>query len=565
MKAFRCPEIAQLAHELSLSPVRQRVRQVAGASRAMSLIDATQEYPYSFVCFQVTGYRPRRTEDTMLSGKAVLSDLSQLTEGLTASSPLPATTADRRVYDGDALARRFKVSKKTISRWRARGLAGCWYMFEDGKARMAFTDRSVQVFVAANRDLVRRGASFQLMSTDEKARIIARARELVATGHESLHAVTLRLAEETGRAVETLRYTLRRFDREHFEQALFDRAERAQPIDEQTVIREAHAAGDSIGTLASRFGKRQAEIRRILTVGRAAELADKPIPYIYNESFDAVDAEPCILTEAASHGDAAPEPQDVKLDRVPASVPAYLRDLYRTSLLSREDESRLFRRMNFLLHMAELRRQPLASNIDDATAGDIAEIDRLLEQAGETKNQIIQSNLRLVVSIAKRHLNGRRAANLFELVSDGNIALMRAVEKFDYARGFRFSTYASWAITRHYARTIPEELQHGDRYQTGHDEVLSFTGDRRIDEQTKEAGASDVREAVAGVLKSLDARERAIVQRHYGLANNGDRLTLDEIGREFGISKERVRQIEQRALRKLRSALGERGAELLAG
>jgi len=81
-----------------------------------------------------------------------------------------------------------------------------------------------------------------------------------------------------------------------------------------------------------------------------------------------------------------------------------------------------------------------------------------------------------VVSIARRHVG--RAPCFFEIVSDGNLSLMRAVEKFDYARGFKFSTYASWAIMRNYARTIPEQMYQSARLVTGVDEALAATPDR---------------------------------------------------------------------------------------
>ena len=563
MKRYRCPEIAQLAHELTMSPVRHRLRQVAGAARVIELVEPENDYPYPFVCFHITGYRSRQNaDDAVLSGKSILSDLAQLMDALTVKSPLPVESASGGLFDAEALSKRFNVSKKTISRWRLRGLAGCTYSFGDGKDRLAFSSRSVELFVSRNLELVLRGASFQLMNRAEKARIVVRARELVASERCSLHAATLRLAEETGRAIETIRYTLRRFDRENPEQALFDKIEQAQEIDEKTVIYQAYVAGDSVGALATRFGKRPAEIRRMLTLARATELAEGPISYIYNELFDALGAEPEIFAEPVAATDDE-VPDDVKLTRIPNGVPPYLRDLYRTSLLSREEEASLFRRMNFVLHKAEVARKRLSADVERVGPAEIAEIDAWVQQAGEIKNRIIQSNLRLVVSIAKRHIHGRPSANLFELVSDGNIALMRAAEKFDYARGFRFSTYASWAITRHFARTIPEEIQQQDRFQTGCEELFTITGDQRGVEEA-EASVEQARDAIAGVLKSLDPRERVIVQGHFGLSS-GRTQTLDEIGRQLGISKERVRQIEQRALRKMRSAMGERGAELLAG
>ena len=105
------------------------------------------------------------------------------------------------------------------------------------------------------------------------------------------------------------------------------------------------------------------------------------------------------------------------------------------------------------------------------------EIEALYEQAVATKNEIVRANLRLVVSIAKRHVTPDQ--NFFELVSDGNMSLLRAVEKFDFARGNKFSTYASWAIMKNFARTIPGEFKHRDRFRTSQDEMFAATQEHR--------------------------------------------------------------------------------------
>lgn len=570
MKAYRCQEICRLAHELAMSPLRHRLRQVAAIMRVIDLIEQDREYPYSFVCFRITGYRPRRTADSLLGGKNLITDLVRMLDGLTAANPLPAAAKDR-LLDADAAARRLNVSVKTISRWRERGLAGCWYWFDDGagrgQSRLAFTEKAVESFVCRHRDLVRRGSAFTFMRPEERQRVIDRARELVTAERCSLHAVALRLAEETGRAVETIRCTLRKFDQQHPDEALFDCAGQAALVDAGELIYEAHLAGQDVRSLAASFGKREAEIRRILTLARAKQLAARPVEYIYNPAFDSPDAARLILDEAPFATSLQAEGAlDNLLARPPSELPAYMSELYRTPLLGRDEERGLFRKMNFLLHQAELHRQKIAASPDSASDAEIAAVGDWLDQAREVKNRITRANLRLVVSIAKRHLRGRPEVNLYELISDGNIALMRAVDKFDYARGFRFSTYASWAVMRSYARTVPDELAHAGRFQTGREELLAGAGDYR--EQAEPAAEEEVRAVRAQVahgLEVLDDRERSVVVRHFGLEGAGGGKTLDAIGRELGLSKERVRQIELRALSKLRHALTETGAALLAG
>ncbi len=568
MKSYRCGEIAQLSHELSLSPLRHRLRQVAGIKRAIDLIEPHREYPYTFVCYHITGYHSRRAQDVLLNGKDLITDLIKLLDALTTEHPLPVQASSGELYDGDALATRFNVSTKTIARWRKRGLAGCWYVNDGPKPRrFVYAGRDVERFIAQNLDLVRRGATFQFMGREEKERLIARARELAASEKCGLHVATVLLSEETGRAVETIRYTLRRFDHENPAEALFDKAEQPQEVDEKQVIFQAYLDGDSVAALAERFGKRDSAIRRILATARAAQLLAGPISYMHNGSFDAPNAAALMRRDDAQAPIGARDDEpDVSLTRVPAELPPYLRDLYRTPLLTPTEEASLFRKMNFLLHQAETLRQALPADAAKVKAAAVAKIDKHIEQAGEIKNRIIQANLRLVVSIAKRHIRSAAGRGLFELVSDGNIALMRAVDKFDYARGFRFSTYATWAIRRSFARSIPEEMTQVARFQTGHDELLATAGDHR--EPEDDIGVADdakIRTVVLGVLQTLDGRERSIVERRFGLGDGIDAGTLAEISEEFGICKERVRQIERRALRKLRESLGDRAAELLAG
>ena len=152
---------------------------------------------------------------------------------------------------------------------------------------------------------------------------------------------------------------------------------------------------------------------------------------------------------------------------VPGGMPAYLANLYDVPLLTREQEAHLFRKMNYLKYKAGRLRDTL--DVDRPKSRLMGQIEKLYDESVATKNQIIRANLRLVVSIAKRYVGP--AGDFFELVSDGNMSLLRAVEKFDVSQGNRFSTYASWAIMKNFARSIPDVLRHRDRFPTSHAEI----------------------------------------------------------------------------------------------
>jgi RNA polymerase sigma factor (sigma-70 family) len=163
-----------------------------------------------------------------------------------------------------------------------------------------------------------------------------------------------------------------------------------------------------------------------------------------------------------------------------------------------------------------------------------------------------------VVSIAKRHAG--QAENFFELLSDGNMSLIRAVEKFDYSRGNKFSTYASWAIMKNYARSIPDDKKHRERYVTGHEDMFEATADSRSNEREQLNTQEQAANRVNRLLETLDERERQIIRMRAGLDNYSEGMTLEEIGQQLGITKERVRQLNVRIMNKLRNmARDERG------
>lgn len=559
MAKFHHTEIADLAKQLTYLPVKVRMEQINRAERLICIVEAAKAYPYEFICYQITGYRPRGDVGVTLPGKTVRSDLIRLVEEASGSLRIsPEEVGEEVLSIGDA-SKHFDVSEKTVQRWRKAGLVSRKFVGADGRLRVGFLKSSLDRFATRNPDQVKAAAEFTRLSPEERREIVRRARRLSLFCHCCLFEVSKRIARKLGRAVETIRLTIKEYDREHADAKLFPDA--GEPLQDQDrrLIYQAHVRGVSVHALAKRFCRTRSSIYRIITEERARELLTEPIEYMASPDFEKPGADERILEDAMAFS--AMGGSDRRAPTAPKGLPIYLKTLYKTPLLSKDQEQALFRRYNYL----KFKAAKLQGRVKDSRAPkveDIEEIEKWMDEANRVKNRIIQANLRLVVNIAKRHVGPQ--ANFFELISDGNMSLMRAVDKFDYMRGFKFSTYASWAIMKNFARSVPQEGVRRDRFMTGRDELLEMSKDLRFegDEAYREPDIS-VKQNIERVLDQLEPREREIVMRRFGLGEMSSE-TLEEVGKHFGVTKERIRQIETRALNKLRALLNPEAVEEVA-
>jgi RNA polymerase primary sigma factor len=547
------PAIRQLRdQQVRFAPREKKLDQVAQAERLLGELDPTRAYPYEYICYRLTNYRPESYPDLRLSGQEASHDLRLFVEDVSESADVPVDSAGEQVLTVEELAERFHVSTKTISRWRRHGLVSRRFVV-DGRKRVGFLQSSVERFVERNQERVRRGSHFSQLTDEERAMIIERARRLARAGGCPAD-VTKRLSRKTGRSTETIRYTLKQFDHDHPEAAVFPESHGPLQQEAKRKIYQQHQHGESVEVLAKRFCRTRTSIYRIIAEMRARRIFELPLEFIASDVFARVRSH---RAEERVRGPVPESEVPPKKARLPSGLPPYLASLYEVPLLARRQEAHLFRKMNYLKYKAARLRAKLDPARPRRNLMD--QIERLYDEAISTKNQIIRANLRLVVSIAKRHV--APAQNFFELVSDGNMSLMRAVEKFDYSRGNKFSTYASWAIMKNFARTIPDEHRLHDRFRTSQAEMFAATEDRRTD-QIEQESAQNRREAkVAKMLECLDEREQKIIVRRFGL-QHGQELTLRQVGAELGVTKERIRQIEARALSKLRKAAEEEQVEL---
>lgn len=550
-RAYRIDAIDRLrAEQIRSATPEERLRRIDTIEEAMAELDPQGRVAVDRLVHRIGCRGWVRPDRDKAAGIDLIHDLRLLIEDLSDSVDLPADAMGEQVLTVEDLAKQFSVSTKTIARWREAGLVSRRLVF-DGRKRVGFLRSSVDRFVRANPRRVDRGSRFSQLTDIERRELVAEARRLAAEGYDRSEATRL-LAERMGRTVETVRAIVKQYDEEHAREPVFpSRGDALADVQKERLFEE-HLSGASVEKLMKRYGKSKTTIYRLISEARYARLMVAPLDFMPNDRFGRKGA------DAACRAPMPEAETPPRKARRPADLPAYLASLYEVPLLTREQEAHEFRKYNYLKYRAAKLRSQLDPSRPKSAVMD--EIEVLVAEAVATKNSLSRANLRLVVSIAKKRMTP--AHNFFELVSDGNISLMKAIEKFDFALGNKFSTYATWALIKNFARTIPGEYKHKDRFRTSHEEFFASAEEHRDNPAIREAAQAEREKSIRKILRKLDEREQKIVIARFGLDHSEEPKTLKQVGAELGVTKERIRQIEMRALNKLREAAAEEQVQI---
>ncbi|MFN5769114.1 MAG: sigma-70 family RNA polymerase sigma factor [Pirellulaceae bacterium] len=273
------------------------------------------------------------------------------------------------------------------------------------------------------------------------------------------------------------------------------------------------------------------------------------IDFIGNEEFAQSGAEAKFLGEILL-GTGCP-PAVGKPVRV-ANLPPHLARLCETRLLSPAEEKAHFQRMNYLRFRAQQYQSRL--HPEKSSQYDLMRIEGLLKAADWHRDALLKANMRLVISIVKKFVNSFNSFD--DLLSDGAMALLRAIDKFDYDRGFRFSTYATQVVRRNSYRLVMTKQKERQKQAAS----LEETG-LDVEAPDRSSSIDDVRweqlrSRLSNLLSLLDRREQLIIRARFSLGGHRKVQTLQRLADILGVSKERVRQLEKRALDKLRDLAG---------
>ena len=543
MPDFKIKQISSLLADIRFSPIRVKLDMIDRAESLLMLVDSDVAYPFEFICAKITGYNPGDDADiVMVKGVDIVADLRLFLLKLSQSVDQPTAMVGQNVYSISELAKQLNVSDKTIRRWKVDKLITRYFIFPDGVKKVGITQKSYDYFASKHPNLIQKASEFSRLKKEEKDEIIDLCRELKKENPSIKRQQAIKeISHRTGRSLETVRYTIQNLETQN-PNILNLPLTSIVNSKTQDSIADLYQANVRVSEIMQIFGCSRSSVYRAINRQREKNILLEEFTFIDSSDFANEEA----LQKIVDTKIEMPNLLDIEI--MPEDVNVYMRKLNRLNQFNRDQEVRMFRLYNAAKKLFMLKKTTSCGHVSGEL---LSELETLLQKIKFTQSVLIQSNLRVVVNVAVKHLG--REIPFAELISDGNVALMRAVEGYDFKKGFRFATYAGWAVVRSFAKITTEQTFPLD--DAMHKDM------RHIDFKTVPVIEEAGRDLDLVISANLDDREQYVIRSHYGLDNETlirrEKKTLKQIGEELSLSKEAVRQIELKALQKLRHCISE--------
>jgi hypothetical protein len=435
--------LRELHRQLSLSP-----QDVLGAhcyrlEEFLLDFDPHQEYPYEYIYFRVTGFRPTEDFRRNYEGSRLLPELTRMLEDLSRRAPRRTESTEDEVLTMEETAEEAGVAVRTVHRWRRRGLVCRSYRWPDGEVRRGVRRRALETFMAAHPELSRNARSFSRMDRSEERRAMERAREYAGRGL-GVTETARRVADELGRATETVRRAIRAHDEDHPSEAVFtpEQAPEAHPSE----VLDRYRRGESAEDLADYYDLSTQSIYRLVNSARAEHLLAEPPAAIQDPEFDEVADDDEVLDEPFREA-----------RRLLAHAPdqGRRRDLVRwwDSHLEPEQERSLFRGYNFLKARA-LRLLEEVNPRRYVSTRLLDTVERYLQRARKLRDELVTAYTPLAEHVAWQHAG--RQAEAGDLVALARQELPGLVDSFDYRGKGRFASHATLELLKRLATSAAE-------------------------------------------------------------------------------------------------------------
>jgi len=536
--------LVDLAAELRFAPRGAVVRDIERAEGLAAEIDEALRYPADWVVFRVTGYRPEMVEPALLPGGSLLADLSALVERLCDAAGLRPGDVQGACETADELAARWSVSRKTLSRWRRRGLIARRVHEADGSARLVFTAGAVAAFEARRGETLTRAAGYSRLGPAVEARMIERARRYHELLGLSTTQITERLAQRYGRSRETVRQVLLRHDeaaRQRGEPPTFGRP---GTLDARThrAIERAWRRGIEPGELVKRYGRTRGGIHRIVHEERLHRLAGLDLGHLSARARDLDDAGVEAVLGAAPMGTPPPLRQPGDMTELAA--------LMRERVVPVGVEERAWARAEHALR-ARAAAAIAAMREGGAEAGLLDRAETDLRWAAQLRGALARTQLHLVLETLETtlgvDLNHVRSQEALAIVTAGLAGLRAGLDAFEPWKSGRLASPVGLMVSR-VRPGLPRREGEGGRTRA---RVRMLPGTAAPDlgllVSPWLAGLRpDPR--LAGARAAIDAALARVLTERFGLDGARPR-TLAEVAADRGITIMQAGRLERRALR----------------